>query len=144
MKRFIVVASLCVLASSVMAVTNPASAQIRINANLSTGQIYFDNEPNVVLVPGTQVYYTPYGNYEVYRYRRHWYASRNGMWYRASDSGGPYYEVDSDRVPPAILAVPGDYRQQFYQRNYNNEWRYRHRRYHNDWDDNNDSYRHRD
>ena len=152
MKRFIMIASLCILASSVMAVAHPASAQIRVNADLGIGQIYFDTEPNMTLVPGTQVYYAPYGNYEVYRYRNRWFANRDGVWYRAAGYDGPYVQVDYDRVPQQVLAVPMTYRQQ-----YNDGWQYdnsreywqRHHRRHYDWWDydnsnDNDNYRHRD
>src|SRR5262249_54273619 len=106
MKRFLVVASLCILASSVMAVAHPASAQIRVNANWDLCHIFVDTEPNLTLVPGTQVYYAPYGSYEVYRYHNRWYANRGGMWYRAADYDGPYAEVDYDHVPQQVLAVP--------------------------------------
>jgi len=142
MKKFIVVASLCILGSSMMAVAHPASADVRVNANLSSGRIYFDTEPNVVLVPGTQVYYGPYGSSEVFRYRNRWYVNRGDTWYRASSYRGPFYEVSYDRVPRQVVAVPYDYRMQY--RSQNHGWYDRHHHDHNDWNDNNDSRRHRD
>jgi hypothetical protein len=138
MKRFIIVASLCILASSVMAVAHPASADIRVNANLSTGHVYFDTQPNVVLVPNTQVYYAPYGNYEVYRYHSHWYANRNGTWFRSSSYRGPYYQTDMDRVPQQVVSVPMDYRQQFNDRHHSG-WRRSHREWDNDNNNNNNN-----
>ena len=146
MKRFIIVASLCILASS-LAVAHPASAQeLRVNANLGGSHIYFDTQPNVVLVPNTQVYYAPYGNYEVYRYRNHWYANRNGTWFRSSNYRGPYYQTDMDRVPQPVVSVPMDYRQQFNDRHHNG-WHRNHREWDNNGNndnDSNDNYRHRD
>jgi hypothetical protein len=150
MKRIILIASLSILALSAVIIAPPASAQIRINANLGTGQVWFDTEPNMTLVPGTQVYYAPYGNYEVYRYHNRWFANREGTWYRASSYDGPYVPVDYDRVPPQVVAVPMEYRQQ-----YNQGWQYdnsrsywmHHRHHHRDYNDNNtydnnDNYRH--
>jgi hypothetical protein len=142
MKRFLVLASLCILGSPMMAVAHPASADVRINANLSSGRIYLDTEPNVVLVPGTQVYYSPYGSYEVFRYRNRWFVNQNGMWYRASSYRGPFIEVPDDRVPRQVMSVPVEYRQQY--RNQNQGWYNHHHRYHrnngnNDYNNNNNN-----
>src|SRR5262245_34772470 len=142
MNTFIVVASLCILGSSMMA-AQPASADVRINANVSSGRtVYFDTEPTVVLVPGTQVYYGPYGTSEVFRYHNRWYVSRGDTWYRASSYRGPFYQVDYDRVPRQVVAVPYDYRMQY--RSQNHGWYDRHHRYHNNANYDNDNHRHRD
>lgn len=152
MKKVIVVAALCILGSSMLAGAHPASADVRINANVSTGHFYLDSQPNVVLVPGTQVYYTPYGSDEVYQYRNRWFVNRDGMWYRASSYRGPFIEVPDDRVPRQVISVPVDYRQQFRSQQYrastSNGWRDRHHHHHHYMDndnynnDNDNNYRH--
>jgi len=133
MRKLSLFASLCILATSLVA-TAPAHAQdVHANVRLNTGgsHIYYDNEPNVVLVPGTRVYYSPYGNDDVYRYRNSWYVNRGGMWYRANSYRGPYYVTR--HVPYQIMNVPSDWRDQ-YRRDH---WR-------DNRDDNNRDYNHRD
>jgi hypothetical protein len=137
MRKLNLFASLCILATSLVAAP-PAHAQMNGSVRLNTGgsHIHFNNQPNLVLVPGTSVYYSPYGNDEVYRYRDSWYVNRGGTWYRASSYQGPYYYVHQNQVPHAILSVPSDWRMQ-YRRSHgekdrdsdwnNHQWRHHHR-----------------
>jgi len=137
MRKLNLFASFCILATSLVAAT-PAHAQTNGSVRLNTGggHIYFNHEPNLVLVPGTTVYYSPYGNDEVYRYRNSWYVNRGGTWYRASSYEGPYHHVSQNHVPYQITSVPSDWRMQ-YRRSHrdndrdndsnNHQWRHHHR-----------------
>jgi len=119
MRKLSLFAALCILATSLVAATPAHAQQVHANVLLNPGgsHIYFDNEPNVVLVPGTRVYYSPYGSDDVYRYRNSWYVNRGGTWYRASSYRGPYMYVRQGRVPYQIMSVPPDWRDQ-YRRNH--------------------------
>src|SRR5215831_9979314 len=60
------------------AVAEPAAARVNVNVHLFAGGI-----PNLVLVPGTAVYYTDEPGYPVYRYHDCYYADEDGVWYRS-------------------------------------------------------------
>ena len=72
--------------------------------------VIFEDEPAVVLVPSSRVYYVPDLDYDLYRYGRSWYINRGGHWYRASGYRGPFVYIGYDRVPTVVLHVPPKYR----------------------------------
>ncbi len=69
----------------------------------------YQSEPPVEIVPETQIYYAPNPDYDLYRYDGYWYVNRNGYWYRARSYRGPFGPIVYDRVPHAIIAIPGSY-----------------------------------
>jgi hypothetical protein len=111
MKKFLLVASLCVLGISVAAGIPTASAEVTINANIHTGHsgIYFEDQPDVVIVPGSRVYYYEAPSYDVYRYGNMWWVDRGGVWFRASSYHGPFVQVTYQRVPRQIIVVPAEF-----------------------------------
>jgi len=70
----------------------------------------FEDEPEVILVPSTRVYYVPGMEFDLYRYGRNWYINRGGWWYRAATYRGPFMAIEYDRVPGPILRVPPKFR----------------------------------
>jgi hypothetical protein len=110
MKR-ILIASLSLLGSSVLAGSHSASAEVRVNASITSGHsaIYFENQPDVVIVPGSRVYYYEAPSYDVYRYGNTWWVDRGGVWYRATSYHGPFARVSFERVPHQIVVVPVEY-----------------------------------
>jgi hypothetical protein len=111
MRKFFVATSLCILASSVAVGTPKASADVQINANIHSGNgsIYFSNQPDVVVVPGTRVYYYEAPSYDVFRYSNAWWVDRAGVWYRSSSYRGPFVQVSYQRVPHQVIVVPAEY-----------------------------------
>jgi hypothetical protein len=111
MRKFFVAASLFILGSSVAVGVPKASADVQINANIHSGgsSIYFSNQPDVVIVPGTRVYYYEAPSYDVFRYGNAWWVDRAGVWYRSSSYRGPFVQVSYQRVPRQVIVVPADY-----------------------------------
>ena len=111
MKKRVLIASLCVLGFSVLAGSHSASAEVRVNASITSGHsaIYFANEPDVVIVPGSRVYYYEAPSYDVYRYGNTWWVDRGGVWYRAASYRGPFVRASFERVPRQIVVVPVEY-----------------------------------
>ncbi|HKA25253.1 MAG TPA: hypothetical protein VKF80_09745 [Candidatus Eisenbacteria bacterium] len=130
MKKLIVLASLCLLGSTLAVGAQTANADVRVNASIGSGHtgIYFSNEPDVVVVPGTRVYYEDSGPYDVYRYGRMWYVMRNGTWYRASTYRGPFVMINYERVPHQVIVLPVEYRHHDNGRWHNNGHRHGHDR----------------
>src|SRR2546426_12519768 len=64
-----------------------AQARTSVSIGLQIGDryrgpdLYFRDEPRVVVVPGTRVYYMSDYDYDIYRYGRYWYYNYDGGWY---------------------------------------------------------------
>ncbi len=74
--------------------------------------VVFRQEPEVILIPKTRVYYVPDLKYGLFRYGRHWYINSGGVWYRARAYGGPYTHLADEHVPSTILRLPEKYHRQ--------------------------------
>jgi len=79
------------IACSVMALSltlpaSKASARTDVSINLRLGdpyrgpQLVFQSEPDVVVVPGSRVYYVRDYDYDIYRYGSYWYYNYDGGW----------------------------------------------------------------
>ena len=93
-----------------------ASAATSFSFSLRIGDPYigpslaFYEQPDVVVIPGTRVYYVEDYDYDLYRYGSYWYYCWNGGWYRSLDYDGPFYFIGYQSVPYAIRYVPVSYR----------------------------------
>jgi hypothetical protein len=99
-----------------------ASAATSFSFSLRIGDPYigpslaFYSAPDVVLIPGTPVYYIDDYDYDLYSYGNYWYYYWNGGWYRSVDYDGPFYFISYQSVPYPIRYVPVRYRHHW--RNY--------------------------
>jgi hypothetical protein len=82
------------------------SADINVQIGHPAPVVVFDREPDVVLVPGTRVYYVEDQPYDLYRYGAYWYICDGGYWYRARNYRGPFASIGFDIVPRSIVGVP--------------------------------------
>ncbi len=103
------------LATILLVEATPARAQVSADINIRLGNrpapvVVFDEEPEVVLVPRSRVYYVEHRGYDLYRYGRYWYINDNGYWFRASGYRGPFVGVELRHVPRSITVVPDRYR----------------------------------
>lgn len=93
-----------------------AGASVMLNVGVHTGDpppppaYVFDDEPEVILVPSTRVYYVPETDFDLYRYGRYWYINRDGWWYRSAGYRGPFGYIGYDRVPASVVNIPPKYR----------------------------------
>ncbi len=89
----------------------PARAQIDVHIGIPLPRIVFETEPQVVVIPNTNVYYAPSVNeYDTYRVGPYWYVNRDGYWYRARGHHAQFRPVPYRRVPRQIVGVPEEYR----------------------------------
>ena len=109
------IARLGLLFALVMPVSS-AFARTSVSIGLQFGDryrgpdIYFREEPRIIMVPGTRVYYVSDSDYDIYRYGRYWYYNYDGGWYRSRTYRGPWIFVGYRSVPREISYVPVRYR----------------------------------
>lgn len=118
--------------------TQPAQARTSVSIGLHFGdrydgpEPYWRGAPDVVVVPGTEVYYVENSDYDIYRYGRFWYYNADGGWYRSRSYRGPWIYVGYESVPRQIAYVPMSYRRhwsRFRDDRYRNVYYQRHRRW---------------
>jgi hypothetical protein len=114
MKRSLyALAAAAMLAATVTATANAATS---VDLRVSVGDRYhgatlaFTNEPEVVLVPDTKVYYVQHEDCDLYRYGRYWYFVEDGFWYRSTSWRGPFLHIRTATVPRSVVYVPVKYR----------------------------------
>jgi hypothetical protein len=93
----------------------PARAAVSADINIRVGDrpapvVVFQDEPEVVLVPRSRVYYVEHSGYDLYRYGRYWYINDSGFWFRAASYRGPFVGIELRHVPRSITVVPARYR----------------------------------
>jgi len=87
-----------------------AAAEVRVNVNLGPPPVVVAHPPAMVLVPGSDVYFVPDVDYDVFFYNGFWWSSRGERWFRARAYNGPWRTVPRRVIPPPVFGVPRDYR----------------------------------
>jgi hypothetical protein len=86
-----ILAALALTISLTGAYVPAAYAHVDVNVGIAIPPppvVTFSAEPQVVLVPQTQVYYVPGIDYDFYRYGGWWYVNRDGYWYSCAAIAG--------------------------------------------------------
>ena len=140
------------------------SIGLRIGDRYDGPRMGYVRTSDMMLVPGTRVYYMSNSDYDMYRYGGYYYTYYDGGWYRASRSSGPFVFISYQSVPRQVRYVPTDYRSWRSARGYQygnyrsgrwyrngnwqnhqrteSDWRTRHQRdYNNDNNNDNNGYR---
>ena len=65
--------------------------------------------PQLVVVPGTLVYYAPGVPVNFFFYKGRYYTMVNGVWSMAPSYSGPWAVIQIGQVPQPVLAVPVEY-----------------------------------
>ena len=68
----------------------------------------FPAPPELVVIPGTYVYYWPDVDFDIFFYGGYWYRPYGGNWYHSPSYGGPWVYIES--APSVVLSLPPDYR----------------------------------
>ncbi len=75
--------------------------------------IVFPAPPQLVVVPGTNVYFAPDVSADVLFYGGYWWRSYEGRWYRGRSYRGPWHHTVRGGVPSAIYRLPRGYRHSY-------------------------------
>jgi hypothetical protein len=86
------------------------SIGLRIGDRYNGPRVAYVRQPDVVMIPGTRVYYMSSSDYDLYRYGGSWYTYYDGGWYRAPRYNGPFMFISYQSVPRQIRYVPAEYR----------------------------------
>ncbi len=84
-------------------------ARIHVDVNIPLPPAFvFSAPPELVVIPGTYVYYCPDADADILFYGGYWYRSYEGYWYRSVGYDGPWVYVES--APSVLLSLPPDFR----------------------------------
>ena len=88
-------------------------AGVQFNINIGPPPIVVAAPPEVVAIPGSQVYFVPQSGIDVFFFGGYWWSPRGDRWYRAGAYNGPWSVIKRRYVPGPVIGVPRDYRQRF-------------------------------
>lgn len=88
--------------------------RVRVGDPYRGATLDFHEEPAVVLVPETKVYYVRDRECDLYRFGRYWYFVEDERWYRARTWQGPFLHLNATSVPRSVRTVPLNYRRHWY------------------------------
>lgn len=92
----------------------PASAGagvgVNLNINLGPPPVIVSPPADLVLIPGTGIYFIPGISADLFFYDGYWWSPRGPRWYRAQSPSGPWIIVESRAVPQPLFRVPPNYR----------------------------------
>jgi hypothetical protein len=86
-----------------------AGPDVKIDIGIGVPPIVLTTPPQLVVVPGTSVYYAPDVAANLFVYKGRYYTVANSVWSRAPAYNGPWAVIQIGQVPPPLLAVPVDY-----------------------------------
>jgi hypothetical protein len=88
----------------------PARASdVKINIGVGVPPLVLSAPPQLVVVPGTPVYYAPEVSANLFFYKGRYYTVANGVWSRAPAYNGPWAVIQIGQVPAPVAAVPVEY-----------------------------------
>ncbi|MBF0413836.1 MAG: hypothetical protein HQK70_14165 [Desulfamplus sp.] len=108
----------------------PTMAGSNIGFSLSLPSIVFESSPELVVLPGTNIYVAPDVDAEIFFYNGWWWRPSQGRWYRSRnyDAGWSHYQ----RVPSFYRQIPSGWRNDYrHNRWQGREWHQQRTPYHN-------------
>lgn len=106
MRKIIVIAAISLF---LLGFSGQSMAGIHIGVNIPLPPVFvFSAPPELVVIPGTYVYYCPNVDFDIFFYAGYWYRPYGGYWYRSGSYGGPW--VYTDGAPSVLVSLPHDYR----------------------------------
>ncbi len=104
MRRNVILVGI-LIAAAVGLLPAPAAARTDVQIGINLGPA----PPQLVVVPGSPVYYAPQLPYNYFHYGGQYYVFHDDAWYFAPSYNGPWAPIALEYVPPPILRVPGSY-----------------------------------
>lgn len=116
---------------SVLCIKQASEAGVNININLGPPVIAVAAPPEVVLIPGTLVYFVPGGDLDIFFYDGYWWCPRGNRWYCASAYNGPWkirrhVPIQISRVPLKTYRTTYGREQHIPYGQFRNQWQNKH------------------
>jgi hypothetical protein len=112
-RMFTGVAALAAAGIIAVSAASVAASDVKITIGLGIPSvpppIVITTPPQLVVVPGTSVYYAPEMPANLFFYKGRYYTAVNNVWSMAPAYNGPWAVIQIGRVPPPILSVPVEY-----------------------------------
>ncbi len=106
MKKLAVIGTILLL---LLGFSGQSMGGVHIGVNIPLPPVFvFPASPELVVIPGTYVYYCPDVNFDISFYDGYWYRPYEGYWYRSVNYGGPWGYIASP--PTVVLSLPSDFR----------------------------------
>jgi hypothetical protein len=100
---------LAAAAAMLLAGASATAADVQIHIGLGVPPIVLSAPPQLVVVPGTPVYYAPNVSANLFFYQGRYYTVANGVWAVAPAYTGPWAVIQIGQVPAPVVAVPVEY-----------------------------------
>jgi hypothetical protein len=90
----------------------PEDAQGKVNLNINIGSppVVVAEPAEVVLIPGSGVYFVADAGPDLFFHEGFWWSHRGDRWFRSRVYSGPWIGVERRYVPVQVVRVPRDYR----------------------------------
>ena len=85
-------------------------AGISVSINFGPPPLAVSEPPELIMMPGMNIYYVPSFNFDIFYYDGYWWSPRGPKWYRARSHNGPWGVVQRSYVPGPLFRVPKNYR----------------------------------
>lgn len=114
MTRWIIRTTLVMaLVVAVWPITQIQAIDLNVDINIGTPPppppVVVTTRPQLIVVPGTSVFYAPDVPQNFFFYANRYYVFHNGAWFYAPSHTGPWTFIAPERVPSPIRAVPVAY-----------------------------------
>ena len=100
------------LSAGLLAPPMARAADVHVGINIGVPPpppVVVESPPQLVIVPGTPVYYAPSLPCNYFSYGGLYYTFHDGHWFSAANYGGPWTFITVARVPRPVIAVPVRY-----------------------------------
>lgn len=124
--------------------TKDASAEVSVNINIGPPLITVAEPPEVVMIPGLQVFFVPQLEFDVFFYNGYWWSPRGNRWYRSRAYNGPWGVINRRYVPTPVYQVPKDYRGRYEREQHipYGQWKHQERKEHREGKDHKKDHKH--
>ena len=76
--------------------------------------VFFPAPPQLVLIPGSDMYYAPDIEDEIVFSRGYYWRPYEGRWYRSRYHSGPWHHMERRMVPRGVIGLPPDFRHHYH------------------------------
>lgn len=88
-------------------------AEVNLNINIGSPPVVVAEPAEVVLIPGSGVYFAVDTGPDLFFHAGFWWSPRGDRWYRSRVYNGPWIVVERRYVPVQVVRVPRDYRARY-------------------------------